>query len=273
MTATVSTPTTPGASVAGALPGFGSLVRKELAEWRRAHRSWMVLAFSTLFLTLAALNSWLQSVLPADVTEGAAPPAFDPLMSLVGPISTHVFVIAAIFAVMALIAAERESGTLAWVASKPVSRSAIWVAKFASASGVMYLLAAAIPLAATVALVTILYGAVPLTTVASVALGMAMIIVLYMAVVLAASPRSARAAMLRRVPCRIAQSAATSHAPVTSASTASIVGDSAITTSPCSAIIRSNQSGGACGCLAAPGSKRKPPLSFSANPLHHHGPL
>jgi ABC-2 type transport system permease protein len=187
MTANVSTPATPGASVAGALPGFGSLVRKELAEWRRAHRSWMVLAFSTLFLTLAALNSWLQSVLPADVTEGAAPPAFDPLMSLVGPISTHVFVIAAIFAVMALIAAERESGTLAWVASKPVSRSAIWVAKFASASGVMYLLAAAIPLAATVALVTILYGAVPLMTVASVALGMAMIIVLYMAVVLAAS--------------------------------------------------------------------------------------
>jgi ABC-type transport system involved in multi-copper enzyme maturation permease subunit len=147
----------------------------------------MVLVFSTLFMTLAALNSWLQTVLPADPTEGAEPPSFDPVMSLVGPILTHVFVIAAIFAVIALITAERESGTLAWTASKPVSRSAIWMAKFASASAVMWLLAAALPLAATVALVTVLYGAVPLTTVAFAAFGMAMIIVLYMAVALAAS--------------------------------------------------------------------------------------
>jgi ABC-type transport system involved in multi-copper enzyme maturation permease subunit len=108
-------------------------------------------------------------------------------MNLVGPISTHVFVVAAIFAVLALITAERESGTLAWTASKPVSRSAIWMAKFASASAVMWLLAAALPLAATVALVVVLYGAVPVTTVLVIALGMAMIIVLYMAVALAAS--------------------------------------------------------------------------------------
>jgi ABC-type transport system involved in multi-copper enzyme maturation permease subunit len=188
MTATVSTPAaTAGASSVGILPGFGSLVRRELAEWRRAHRSWMVLAFSTLFLTLASMGNWLISAFPADVTEATEPPNLDPLMNLVGPISTHVFVIAAIFAVLALITAERESGTLAWTASKPVSRSAIWMAKFATASGVMWLLAAALPLAATVALVTILYGAVPVTTVAFVALGMTMIIVLYMAVALAAS--------------------------------------------------------------------------------------
>ena len=187
MTAITSPSLTAGASAAGLLPGFGSLVRRELTEWRRAHRSWMVLLFSTLFLTLAALNGWLQTVLPADVTEGAEPPNLDPIMSLVGPISTHVFVVAAIFAVLALITAERESGTLAWTASKPVSRSAIWMAKFASASGVMWLLAAALPLAATVALVTVLYGAVPATTVALIAVGMAMIIVLYMAVALAAS--------------------------------------------------------------------------------------
>ena len=187
MTTTVTTPASARATVAEVLPGFGSLVRRELTEWRRAHRSWMVLLFSTLFMTLAALNSWLQTVLPADVTEGAGPPSFDPVMSLVGPISTHVFVIAAIFAVIALLTAERESGTLAWTASKPVSRSAIWMAKFASASAVMWLLAAALPLAATVALVVILYGAVPVTTVAFVAVGMAMIIVLYMAVALAAS--------------------------------------------------------------------------------------
>jgi ABC-type transport system involved in multi-copper enzyme maturation permease subunit len=121
------------------------------------------------------------------VTEGTEPPNLDPLMNLISPISTHVFVIAAIFAVIALITAERESGTLAWTASKPVSRSAIWVAKFATASGVMWLVAAALPLAATVAVVVVLYGSVPATTVAAVAIGMAMIIVLYVAVALAAS--------------------------------------------------------------------------------------
>jgi ABC-type transport system involved in multi-copper enzyme maturation permease subunit len=126
-------------------------------------------------------------VLPADVTEGAEPPALDPLMNLVGPILTHVFVIVAVFAVIALITAERESGTLAWTASKPVSRSAIWMSKFVAATGVMWLAAAALPLAATVALVVVLYGSVPVTAVAAIAAGMAMIIVLYVAIALAAS--------------------------------------------------------------------------------------
>jgi ABC-type transport system involved in multi-copper enzyme maturation permease subunit len=187
MTANVAQTATAATSSVGFLPGFGALVRRELKEWRRARRSWMVFIVSALFLTLASLNSWLISNLPGDVTEGAEPPNLDPLMNLVSPILTHVFVIVAIFAVIALITAERESGTLAWTASKPVSRSAIWMAKFATASGVMWLLAGALPLAAAVAVVSVLYGSVPVTAVAAVAIGMAMIIVLYVAVALAAS--------------------------------------------------------------------------------------
>jgi ABC-2 type transport system permease protein len=190
MTASISTPR-PAAAVEsatfGRLSGFGALARRELMEWRRARRAWIVLIVSALFLTLAALNNWLISVLPGDVTEGAEPPVMDPLMNLLSPVSTHVFVIVAVFAVIALITAERESGTLAWVASKPVSRSAIWLAKLATASTVMFVVAAAIPLAATVGLVFVLYGAVPMTTIAAVATGMAMIIVLYVAISLAAS--------------------------------------------------------------------------------------
>ena len=97
---------------------------------------------SALFMTLGSLNSWLITMLPADVTEGGEPPILDPLINLIQPISTHVFVIAAIFAVIALITAERESGTLAWTASKPVSRSAIWLSKFTAASIVMWITAA-----------------------------------------------------------------------------------------------------------------------------------
>jgi len=190
MTASISTrrPNTAVAPrAAGLLPGFGSLVRKELTEWRRARRSWMVFGVSLLFMALGSLNAWLISILPADITEGAEPPSLDPLVNLISPISTHVFVIAAIFAVMALIAAERESGTMAWTASKPVSRSAIWMAKFASATGVLWLVVAVLPLVATVAVVVVLYGAVPVMTVVAVAIGMGMIIALYVAVALTAS--------------------------------------------------------------------------------------
>jgi ABC-type transport system involved in multi-copper enzyme maturation permease subunit len=190
MTASISTPRTRASvapSASGFMAGFGALLRREFTEWRRARRSWILFIVSALFMTLGSLNSWLISILPADVTEGAEPPNLDPLINLVGPISTHVFVIAAIFAVIALITAERESGTLAWTASKPVSRSAIWVSKFVAASAVMWLVAAALPLAATVGVVVVLYGSVPVTTVAAVAIGMAMVIVLYVAVALAAS--------------------------------------------------------------------------------------
>ena len=190
MTASTSTPRT-DASVSSAgsgfLLGFGALARKELTEWRRARRTWVVFLVSAAFLTLGSLNAWLISILPADITEEAEPPILDPMINLIGPISTHVFVIVAIFAVMALIAAERESGTLAWTASKPVSRSAIWLSKFASASGVMWLLAGILPLIAAVAVVSILYGTVPVTAVVAAAIGMGLVIALYVAVALAAS--------------------------------------------------------------------------------------
>jgi ABC-type transport system involved in multi-copper enzyme maturation permease subunit len=189
MTASISSRTSVSTSITGAgiLPGFGPLVRKELTEWRRARRVWAVLLVSGLFLALGSLNAWLIHSLPADVTAGEPLPSLEPLGNLVGPISTHVFVIAAIFAVIALITAERESGTLAWTASKPVSRSAIWVAKFASATGVMWLVAGIVPLVASVIVVVVLYGSVPVTSVAAVALGMGMVIALYVAVALAAS--------------------------------------------------------------------------------------
>ena len=147
----------------------------------------MVFLVSGLFMTLGASNAWIISKLPADVTEGEPLPSMDPLGNLIGPVTTHIFVIAAIFAVIALITAERESGTLAWTASKPVSRSAIWLSKFASATGIMWIAAGVLPLVATVAIVVVLYGAVPATTVAAIAVGMGMVIALYIALALFAS--------------------------------------------------------------------------------------
>jgi ABC-type transport system involved in multi-copper enzyme maturation permease subunit len=171
----------------GAMTGFRPLLRKELREWRRARRAPIAFVASVLFLVLGAMNAWIISNLPADVTEGADPVILDPMVNLVGPVLTHVFVVISIFAIFALIAAERESGTLAWTASKPVSRSAIWLAKFASASVVMWIVVGLVPLLATVVAVSVLYGPVPVTMVLAIALGMAMVITIYVAVALTAS--------------------------------------------------------------------------------------
>jgi ABC-type transport system involved in multi-copper enzyme maturation permease subunit len=175
------------AAGAGALPGLAALARKELMEWRRARRTWVVLTASGLFLILGSLNSWLVRLVPADAADGKPLPSLDPLSNLVGPVSTHVFVVIAIFAVMALISVERETGTLAWTAVKPVSRSAIWLAKLGAATGVLWLTAGIVPLAASLGVVAILYGVVPPMAIVSVAVGMGMVIALFVAISLAAS--------------------------------------------------------------------------------------
>ena len=189
MTATISSNVGAVASAPrfGVLPGFGGLFRKELREWRRARRTWVVLLMSGLFMMLTALNAWLQSALPADATEGAAPPIFDPMANLIGSVGSQIFAVAAVFAVMSLIVGERESGLLAWTASKPVSRSGIWLAKFSSSVGILWLVAGIIPLAATVALILAIYGPVAIGPVLVMGVGTGLSIAFFVAVSLAAS--------------------------------------------------------------------------------------
>jgi ABC-type transport system involved in multi-copper enzyme maturation permease subunit len=189
MTASITTPAAVGAANTtgiGRLPGFGGLLRKEIAEWRHAKRGWVVLVVSGLFMTLTSLNAWLQAnVLPEDVTEAVPDPIVDPLINVLISVQSQIFLVVAAFAVMSLIVAERESGTLAWTASKPVSRTAILLAKFASASGILWLLAGLVPLAATVAMVAALYGGVPILPILVVAMGMGMGITFFVALGLA----------------------------------------------------------------------------------------
>ena len=56
-------------------------------------------------------------------------PSLDPATNFLLAISTQFFIFVAIFAVMGLLIVERDRGTLAWVASKPMSRGAIWQSK------------------------------------------------------------------------------------------------------------------------------------------------
>jgi ABC-2 type transport system permease protein len=174
------------------LPGFRPLVRKDVGEWLHGQRGPIVAIVVTLFMALAAANAWIQAWVIANVpgaTEGGPLPvlSFDPMDALATAIGSQIFILAALFAAMSILVAEREGGTLAWIASKPVSRSSILAAKFVSATGVLWLAAGIIPVAITTALVTVLYGAPPASAIVAVTFGIGAVVAVYVAVLLAAS--------------------------------------------------------------------------------------
>jgi ABC-type transport system involved in multi-copper enzyme maturation permease subunit len=171
----------------GRLPGFGGLVRKEITEWRRSRRIWVVFLVSALFMIFSTLNSWLQANLPADPGDPAFTSITDPMQILVTAVSTQIFAVAAVFGVMGLLVAERESGTLAWTASKPVSRSAIWLSKYVVSTSMLWIAAGLLPVLATVAMVVPLYGEVPVLPVAIMAIATGLSIALFVAVALVVS--------------------------------------------------------------------------------------
>ena len=168
------------------LAGLGALLRKDVTEWMRGRRGWVVAVVTIAFMTLTAANSWIVSQLaatvPPDASEALAVVGMDPLQNLLAAVGAQVFVLATILTVGSLVVAERQAGTLAWVASKAVSRQSIWLSKWISATGMIALTAVVTPLALTVALVVALYGPVDPVVVAALAVGMIAIVTFYAAV-------------------------------------------------------------------------------------------
>jgi ABC-2 type transport system permease protein len=190
---TVSVPRVASSRVSSrTLPGLRALVRKDIGEWIHGTRAVTVLAVVSLFMTLAAANAFINGWIIANVPEAAEAGAdkvisLAPLDNLFAAVGSQIFIFAAIFAAMSLIVRERETGTLAWVASKPVSRTAIWLSKLISASLVLWIAAGLVPLALTAGVVTVLYGMPSLVAVSLAAVGIGAIITLFVAVALAAS--------------------------------------------------------------------------------------
>jgi ABC-2 type transport system permease protein len=145
------------------LLGLGNLVRKDLSEWLHGKRPWVVLGVTTSVFVLAAANAriteWAARSLPADPGDGPAKVlSVLPLDNVLFAIGTQFIVLAAIFATMSLLLAERDSGTLAWTISKPVSRTSVLVSKWLTSTLILWVAAVVIPLAFTTAIVTVLYG-------------------------------------------------------------------------------------------------------------------
>ena len=190
MTASIVLPGHAGRTVSSRFVGLRPLIRKDLAEWTRGKRAWIIVAVSTAFMTLTAANAVITSWLITNLPEGAVAPEplpMDPMTNLMTAVGAQFFVLVAIFAAMSLLVAEREHGTLAWVASKPVSRGAIWVSKWTTATAVVAILGGLLPLIATFALVAVLYGTAGIGALVIVGIGVVASIAFIIAVVLAAS--------------------------------------------------------------------------------------
>jgi ABC-2 type transport system permease protein len=189
---TISSPArrTGRATTSRRLSGIGPLLRKDIGEWRHSKRAWVILIVTTLFLVLTAANGAIQNWVVLSIPGAEAPSepiSLDPLANFLTAVGTQMAVVVAIFASMSLLVVERDNGTLAWVASKPVSRGAIWVSKWVAAAIAVAITAGLVPLVVTFVVSTALYGPVDIGVALVVAGGVAASVTFIVAVVLAAS--------------------------------------------------------------------------------------
>lgn len=121
-----------------------------------------------MIATLGALSSWLQQKvgdLQVKIGEGASQTVHaystDPTVTTLALFQIPLVPVLAILATISLIAAERESGTLAWSLTKPVSRTAVLVAKWSGAMLAFGLVALVIPIGVSAIASTLAYGSAP----------------------------------------------------------------------------------------------------------------
>ena len=179
-------------AASAAFAGFRPLFRKDIAEWGSGKRAWIVLGVTAVFMALgaanAAINAWVIKNVPEAAQAGADKLiSLAPLDNVLTAVAAQIFILAAIFAAMSLLVVERDRGTLSWIASKPVSRTSIWVSKWASATAVLIVIAAVVPMIVTTVVAAVLYGPPPVAAIVVVTIGMAAAIALFVAVTLAAS--------------------------------------------------------------------------------------
>jgi ABC-type transport system involved in multi-copper enzyme maturation permease subunit len=183
---------TTGHRGAGRLLGLRNLARKDILDWGHGNRTWIVAAATTAVVVLgaanAAINQWVLRSFPAEAGDGPADIfSVVPIDNLLTGIGTQFGVLAVIFATMSLLITERESGTLAWTISKPVSRTSVLVSKWLIATVVLWIAAFVVPIAVTAGVVTILYGGLDLPVVIALALVVVTVPALFVGITLVAS--------------------------------------------------------------------------------------
>jgi ABC-2 type transport system permease protein len=136
--------------------GFRAFLIKELREW------WRRRAALTTAVAVSALGAIGTLATRIDELAGGVPTSaqLEPTANVLGAQFDQWVVLAAIFGSLGLVTTERATGTLAWTLSKPISRSAVLIAKWVAGVIVLAIAAVAIPLGVSVAIATVAYGGV-----------------------------------------------------------------------------------------------------------------
>lgn len=155
-----------GRTEASPFLGFGAFFRKEVVEWVRGRRALVLLVATGAMMGLMVLGSRL-AVLSAAAGGITLPalPSLDPTHNVLAKWDQWVFVYA-ISASASLLVGERDRGTLAWSLSKPLSRSALLLAKWAAGVLMFSVFAIALPMAICVVVAVPAYGMPDLAAVA-----------------------------------------------------------------------------------------------------------
>lgn len=139
------------------LLGFTPFLRKELTEW------WQRRAALVTFVVVATLGTIGTLATRIDQAGGGVPTSgmLDATFNIFGSKIDEWVMLAGIFASIGMLTQERETGTLAWTLSKPISRSSVLLAKWTAAVLALAVFAVMLPLTWMVVLSTLTYGNVP----------------------------------------------------------------------------------------------------------------
>jgi ABC-type transport system involved in multi-copper enzyme maturation permease subunit len=141
-----------------ALLGFVHFLLKELREWRRSRRL-MVLGVISLLWT--ALLVAVPILVAASEAEAAPVTPGDLTAALFLLVNNQLVPFLVFFGCAGLLVNERASGTLSWNITKPLTRNALLLAKWAVAALMLWLTLIVVPMILAAAVGTPLYGGPP----------------------------------------------------------------------------------------------------------------
>lgn len=139
------------------LLGFGTVFRKEVADWVRGRRALIV---GVVSVAAAGLSTIIPFLVPKD-SASAATLSMDPTANVLMGWAGLTFAIVAVLATMGLLSTERDRGTLGWSLTNPVSPTGILAAKWSAAMVVYGFVGVALPLAVSTGVATVAYGRAP----------------------------------------------------------------------------------------------------------------
>jgi ABC-2 type transport system permease protein len=140
----------------GAWLGFGNLARNEAAQWTRTRNAWVqpLVWFAVMVAPLSLPLVFMREMVAAE-----AGSVFEAAVQMPFQLGILALPIGAIIWLHGAILGERETGTAAWVLSKPASRTSFVLAKFAVHTLALTVVALLLPAAATYVALSLEAGA------------------------------------------------------------------------------------------------------------------